>query len=94
VPALTSSPTTTTPEKTGPAELEPARLISLAEAFTSAPDPRSPRGRWHPLAAILLIAACAVTCDADGFTAIWQWADDAPQPVLARLGVRVDPLTG
>ena len=58
------------------------------------PDPRSVKGRWHPLAAVLLIALCAVTCDANGFTAVWQWADDAPQWVLARLGVRVDPLTG
>jgi predicted transposase YbfD/YdcC len=58
------------------------------------PDPRKSRGRWHPLVAILLIAACAVTCDADGFTAIWQWADDAPPWVLARLRVRPDPLTG
>jgi hypothetical protein len=94
VPALTSSPTTTTLETTGPAGLEPAGLVSLADAFAAVPDPRSPRGRWHPLVAILLIAACAVTCDADGFTAVWQWADDAPQSVLARLGVRVDPLTG
>jgi hypothetical protein len=46
------------------------------------------------LVAILLIAACAVTGDADGFTAIWQWADDAPPPVLARLRVRVDPRSG
>lgn len=35
-----------------------------------------------------------MTCDADGFTAIWQWADDAPAGVLARLHVRCDPLTG
>jgi hypothetical protein len=43
---------------------------------------------------MLLIAACAVTCDADGFTAIWQGANDAPQWVLARLRVHPDPLTG
>jgi hypothetical protein len=67
---------------------------NLADAFTAIPDPRQSRGRWHPLVAILLIAACAVTCDADGFTAIWQWADDAPPWVLARLRVRPDPLTG
>jgi predicted transposase YbfD/YdcC len=82
------------PGNTGPAELAPAQVDSLAEAFAAVPDPRSPRGRWHPLVAILLIAACAVTCDANGFTAIWQWADDAPPWVLARLRVRIDPLTG
>jgi predicted transposase YbfD/YdcC len=67
---------------------------SLADAFAVVPDPRSPRGRWHPLVAILLIAACAVTCDADGPTAIWQWVDDADEQVLARLRVRRDPFTG
>jgi predicted transposase YbfD/YdcC len=94
VPALTSLPAPTIPGNTGPAELAPARVDNLAEAFAAVPDPRSPRGRWHPLVAILLIAACAVTCDANGFTAIWQWADDAPPWVLARLRVRIDPLTG
>jgi predicted transposase YbfD/YdcC len=81
------------PGNTGPAEPESAQVDSLAEAFAAVPDPRAPRGRWHPLVEILLIAACAVTCDADGFTAIWQWADDAPPWVLARLRVRIDPLT-
>jgi predicted transposase YbfD/YdcC len=69
-------------------------VAGLAQAFAAVPDPRSVQGRRHPLTAILLIAACAVTCDADGFTAMWQWAGDAPQEVLARLGARVDPLSG
>jgi len=43
---------------------------------------------------ILLIAARAVTCDADGPTAIWQWVDDADEQVLARLRVRRDPWSG
>jgi hypothetical protein len=80
--------------RTGPAGLEATRVHSLADAFAVVPDPRSPRGRWHPLVAILLIAACAVTCDADGPTAIWQWVDDADEQVLARLRVRRDPWSG
>ena len=79
--------------KTGPAGLGSDQLADLAAVFTQIPDPRSKRGGWHPLTAILLIAACAVTCD-DGIAAIWQWADDAPSGVLARLHVRCDPLTG
>jgi predicted transposase YbfD/YdcC len=67
---------------------------SLADAFAVVPDPRSPLGRWHPLTSILLIAACATTCDANGMTAMWQWVDDADQQTLARLHVRVDPLSG
>ena len=93
MPAVPSSPTAGVGEKT----LDPcdaAQVDSLAAAFATVPDPRSARGRWHPLAAILLIAACAVTCDADGFTAVWQWAHDTPQEVLTRLRVRADPLTG
>src|SRR5262245_33248129 len=78
----------------GPAGLDPGRVASLAEAFGAVPDPRSGQGRRHPLTTILLIAACAVTCDADGFTAMVQWAQDAGQEVLARLGARVDPLSG
>lgn len=93
MPAVTSSPTTAVDGKTlDPSDTE--RVDSLATAFAAVPDPRSAKGRWHPLPAILLIAACALTCDADGFTAVWQWADDAPQKVLTRLRVRVDPLTG
>jgi len=69
-------------------------LASLADAFAAVPDPRSGQGRRHPLTTILLIATCAVTCDANGFTAMWQWAADAPQEVLTRLGARMDPLSG
>jgi predicted transposase YbfD/YdcC len=93
VPAVPSSSTAAAGEKT-PYPCDAAQVDSLAAAFAAVPDPRSAKGRWHPLAAILLIAACAVTCDADGFTAVWQWAHDAPQEVLLRLGVRADPLTG
>lgn len=93
MPAVTSSPTTAVGEKT----VDPSDAVqidSLAAAFAGVGDPRAVKGRWHPLVAVLLIAVCAVTCDANGFTAMWQWADDAPQWVLARLGVRADPLTG
>jgi hypothetical protein len=82
VPARISSPTHARAEKTGPRGLDEARVADLAAVFARVPDPRSPRGRWHPLTAILLIAACSVTCDADGFTAMWQWAEDAPPDVL------------
>jgi hypothetical protein len=78
----------------GPAGLPATEVCSLADAFAMVPDPRCARGRWHPLVTILLIATCAVTCDADGLTAIWQWVADADEQVLARLQVRRDPLSG
>jgi hypothetical protein len=49
-----------------------ASPASLADAVAGVPDPRSAHGRRHPLVEIVLIAACAITCDADGMTAVWQ----------------------
>jgi predicted transposase YbfD/YdcC len=43
---------------------------------------------------VLALAAAAVLAGARSLTAIGEWAADAPQPVLAALGARRDPLTG
>jgi predicted transposase YbfD/YdcC len=73
----------------------PAALAGgLAEALATLPDPRRGAGRRFRLVSILLIAALAVTCDADGFTAIHQWACDLPDPLKARLGLPRNALTG
>ncbi|WP_374194455.1 ISAs1 family transposase [Amycolatopsis sp. MtRt-6] len=55
------------------------------------PDPRKRRGVRHSLVSILTLAAAAVAAGAQSFTAIGEWAADAPQRVLARLGTRFDP---
>jgi hypothetical protein len=52
------------------------------------PDPRDRRGRRHSLVSVLLTAACAVLAGARSYLAIGQWAKNAPQDTLARLGVR------
>ncbi|MEV0638960.1 transposase family protein [Streptomyces sp. NPDC050619] len=52
------------------------------------PDPRDRRGRRHPFVSVLLVACSAVMCGARSFTAIGQWAPNAPQDTLARLGAR------
>jgi DDE_Tnp_1-associated len=70
---------------------EPADLLSYLAAL---PDPRARRGRRHALVSILAVAAAAVLAGARSLTAIAEWATDTPQPVLAALGVRRDPLTG
>lgn len=59
----------------------PSRLAAL-------PDPRDRRGRRHPFVSVLLVACSAVMCGARSFTAIGQWARNAPQDTLARLGAR------
>ncbi|MHB8395052.1 MAG: ISAs1 family transposase [Candidatus Dormibacteria bacterium] len=69
----------------------PTGLLARLQAL---PDPRKPRGVRHRLASILLVAAAAAISGASSFTAIGEWARDAPQDVLARLGTRRHPSTG
>ena len=54
-----------------PAELSPE--LSLLDAFIHVSDPRSERGRVHPLINILAIAVCGVICGADSWVAIATW---------------------
>ncbi|MFE0359025.1 transposase family protein [Streptomyces nigra] len=58
VPAAVSSPVPAVLLKLGP--LDAARVADLRPYFGSVPDPRSRRGRWYSLTAILLVCACAV----------------------------------
>ncbi|MBR7832980.1 transposase family protein [Actinospica durhamensis] len=59
----------------------------LLAALARVTDPRSRFGRHYPLAAVLALAACAVTCDANGFTAIAQWSADLTEHQCARFGL-------
>jgi predicted transposase YbfD/YdcC len=61
---------------------------ALAERLAMLADPRCRRGKRHPFVAVLLIACSAVVCGARSFVAIEEWAADAPQDVLVRLGAR------
>jgi DDE_Tnp_1-associated len=90
-----------------PADPIPAALAQLAHAhplqdsepphlladLTSVPDPRAARGRRHPLACILGLAAAALLAGARSIAAIAEWAADAPQLVRAALGARRDAPT-
>jgi hypothetical protein len=60
----------------------------LGEALAVLADPRHARGVRHDHAALLAVAAAAVLCGATGYTEIARWSADAPQPALARLGIR------
>jgi predicted transposase YbfD/YdcC len=70
--------------------LQQAETPHLLAYLASVPDPRAPRGRRHPLVAILAVAAAAVLAGARSMTAIAEWAAEAPQPVRAALGARRD----
>lgn len=59
----------------------PQRLATLA-------DPWHRRGKRHLFVSVLLIACSAVLAEARAFAAIGQWAKNAPQEALARLGAR------
>ena len=58
----------------------------LLERCAQLPDPRARRGRRHPLAALLVIAAAAVLTGARSFAAIGHFSHTLPQATLARLG--------
>ena len=58
----------------------------LLERFAQLPDPRARRGRRHPLAALLVVAAAAVLAGARSSAATGQFSRAVPQATLARLG--------
>jgi predicted transposase YbfD/YdcC len=70
------------------------RRSSLVRALTAVPDRRDPRGVVHALPQVLATAVAAVLTGARSVAAVAEWAADAPQQVLAELGVFRDPLTG
>jgi len=97
VPAVSSSLTSPALEKlehlpAGDRVLLAGQCPSLAEHLADVPDPRDPRGVRHTLTSLLLAAVAAVLAGARSFTAIGEWAADAPPQVLATLGIRYDPL--
>lgn len=48
--------------------------LSLVEAFSILPDPRSERSQRHPLINVVVIAVCGVLAGADNWVGIETWA--------------------
>ena len=95
MPACSSSPIAAVAHRlTAPAALAPDQCRSLLDDLAQIADPRQRRGRQHALGAVLAVAVAAVLAGARSLAAIGEWAADAPQPVLAALGARPDPLRG
>jgi hypothetical protein len=93
VPACSSSPIPAAAHRlAAPAALAPDQCRDLLGYLAQIADPRHRRGRRHALGAVLAVAVAAVLAGARSLAAIGEWAADAPQPVLAALGVRHDPL--
>jgi predicted transposase YbfD/YdcC len=59
----------------------------LLQALAKVGDFRKPRGRRHPLPAILALSCAAALCGASSLTAISQWGHHHSPAVLAKLGL-------
>jgi predicted transposase YbfD/YdcC len=94
VPAATSPPIPAALTQLAARPLDLRDVPGLLERLAMVGDPRARRGLRHPLVSVLAVAAAAVLAGARSVTAIGEWVADQPQPVLAALGVRRDPLTG
>jgi predicted transposase YbfD/YdcC len=70
------------PDGSGPV---PAVCRDLLELLGEVSDGRPGRGRDHPVAAVLALAAAAVVAGCGSFTAIAGWAADVPADVLENL---------
>lgn len=66
----------------------------LLAALERVADPRKRRGVRHRMASVLAVAAAAVLSGARNFVAIGEYAEELPQPALARLQARRHPVTG
>ncbi|MCT9011895.1 transposase family protein, partial [Streptomyces rhizosphaerihabitans] len=74
--------------------LLPAEHPDLLDCLAAVPDPRRAKGRRHPLAFVLALAACAVLAGAKSLAAIAEWAADAPTTALTALGAPSREPTG
>lgn len=50
--------------------------MTLSEAFTDLPDPRTGPAQRHDLTEMILMALCAVLCGADTWVDVAEWAED------------------
>jgi predicted transposase YbfD/YdcC len=72
--------------KLGP--LDAGRVADLRPYLDAVPDPRSLRGRWYSLTAILLMCACAVVSGARSIDELAEWGTRASHVLLEVIGVR------
>lgn len=68
----------------------PETSISLLDCFSSVPDPRSARGRRHPLCAVLTLCSVAMLCGCRSLYAIAQFGRDRGKHFAAALGFTRD----
>jgi predicted transposase YbfD/YdcC len=86
VPVDVSSPIPAVLAKLSP--LDADRVADLRPYLDSVPDPRSRRGRWYSLTAILLVCACATVSGARSIDELAEWGHRADAAALAAFGIR------
>lgn len=86
MPAAVSSPVPAVLVKLGP--LDAGQVSDLRPYFDAVPDPRSRRGRWYSLTAVLLVCACAVVSGAKSIDELAEWGQRAPSALLTVIGIR------
>lgn len=86
MPADVSSPIPAVLAKLGP--LDADRIADLRPYLDAVPDPRSRRGRWYSLTAILLVCACATVSGARSIDELAEWGQRARIDLLEAIGIR------
>lgn len=86
MPAVVSSPVPAVLVKLGP--LDAGQVADLRPYLDLVPDPRARRGRWYSLTAVLLVCACAAVSGARSLDELAEWAERAPDILLAAVGIR------
>lgn len=86
MPAAPSSPIPAVLLK--PGSLDADKAADPRPYFDAVPDPRSPRGRWYSLTAILLGCACAAVSGAGSIEELAEWGMNASSELLAAHGIR------
>src|SRR3954463_4287762 len=62
--------------------------LALLDALALVPDPRSPKGRFHPLVAVLGLTVVGLLAGCKSFEAIAQFGRDRGLPLAVALGFR------
>ena len=63
----------------------------LIEVFAEMPDFRSPRGKRHPLVAILALTCSAMLCGSRSYTAIAEWGRNEGARLMQAVGFPRQP---
>ncbi|MCC3764508.1 ISAs1 family transposase [Glycomyces sp. TRM65418] len=88
IPCLPARPPRSPPCSRSRVRSNPTQSPTCAPYLDSVPDPRSRRGRWYSLTAILLVCACATVSGARSIDELAEWGARAGAEILEAVGIR------